>query len=447
MGINRLAAVGLFVVGGLLLFSVGLFFIGERRMLFGNTFEVFAEFAGIAGLQNGAIVRVAGMDAGEVELIQVPAGPASRFRVRMRIRNDLHPLIREDSVASIQSDGLVGNKFVQIEPGTEHAAIVPDGGTILSREPFDFADIMDQLSATIQTVNETILDVRLELDEALNSISATARSAEVLLEDVGGDARAIMTVGNRVSKDLAGIVAGVREGKGTIGQLLTDDTLYQRAKNIAAEAERAMATVRQATEEARAAIADLRGTDGPVQGLTGDLQQTLSAARDAMNDLADSTEALKRNFLLRGFFNRRGYFDLDDLTVQQYRNGALDTDDRRPLRVWLRADVVFEKDAKGVERLSAGGRARLDSAMAVFVKYPKTSPFVIEGYAGGLTADERFLASQQRARLVRDYLVSKFGLDPTVVATMPMGHEAESAPDGDTWNGVALVMFVPVPAL
>ena len=184
-----------------------------------------------------------------------------------------------------------------------------------------------------------------------------------------------------------------------------------------------------------------------MQGLTGDLQQTLSAARDAMNDLADSTEALKRNFLLRGFFNRRGYFDLDDLTVQQYRNGALDTDDRRPLRVWLRADVVFDKVAKGVERLSAGGRARLDSAMAVFVKYPKTSPFVIEGYAGGLTADERFLASQQRARLVRDYLVSKFGLDPTVVATMPMGHEAESAPDGDTWNGVALVMFVPVPAL
>ena len=447
MGTNRLAAVGAFVLGGLLLFGVGLFFIGERRMLFGNTFQVFAEFAGIAGLQNGAIVRVAGMDAGEVELIQVPGGPASRFRVRMRVRNDLHPLIREDSVASIQNDGLVGNKFVQIEPGTEGAAVLPDGGTVRSREPFDFADIMDQLSSTIETVNETILDVRVELDEALSSISDTARSAEVLLEDVGGDARAIIAVGSRVSKDLQMIVAGVREGKGTVGQLLTDDTLYQRAKNIAGEAERAMTAVRQATEEARGAIADLRGAEGPVKGLTGDVQQTLAAARDAMDDLADSTEALKRNFLFRGFFNRRGYFDLDDLTVQQYREGALETADRRPLRVWLRAGVLFEKDANGVEQLSEGGRARLDSAMSGFVKYPKTSPFVIEGYAEGVTGDERFLASQRRARVVRDYLVGKFGLDPSVVATMPMGHEAEGAPEAQTWDGVALAMFVPISAL
>jgi ABC-type transporter Mla subunit MlaD len=150
---TRLAAVGAFVIAGLVLFAVGLFFIGERRMLFGNTFIIFAEFQEIASLDNGATVRVGGMTAGEVETIEVPSGPASRFRVRMRVRNDLHPLVRTDSVASIQTDGLVGNKFVQIQSGTEQAAILPEGGTLKSREPMDIADLMEKLRETVERVN------------------------------------------------------------------------------------------------------------------------------------------------------------------------------------------------------------------------------------------------------------------------------------------------------
>jgi phospholipid/cholesterol/gamma-HCH transport system substrate-binding protein len=443
---TRLAAVGAFVLGGLVLFAVGLFFIGERRMLFGNTFVVFAEFQEVANLDNGATVRVAGMQAGEVEAIHVPAGPTSRFRVRMRVRNDLHPLVRTDSVASIQNDGLVGNKFVQIEAGSEQAALLPEGGTIQSREPIDIADLMEKLRETVEIVDAAVSDIRTEAEEALNAISDAARSAHEVVDDVGRDAREILAAGDRVSKDIEMIVAGIREGKGTVGQLLTDDALYQRAKGIAAEAERTMSNIRQATEEAKQAMADLRGEEGPVKGLAGDMHRTLASARDAMSDLAEATEALKRSFLFRGFFNRRGYFDLDDVTVQQYREGALDTRDRRALRIWLGAAVLFETDPQGVERLSTGGRARLDSAMSQFLKYPKTSPFVVEGYARAVTGDERFLLSRRRGQMVRDYIVGKFGLDPGLVAVMPMGEEAEGAPDSETWDGVALAMFVPAAA-
>jgi phospholipid/cholesterol/gamma-HCH transport system substrate-binding protein len=446
MTTNRLAAVGAFVIGGILLFAVGLFFIGERRLLFGNTFTLYAEFARIASLANGATVRVAGMQAGEVETIQVPSGPTGRFRVRMRIRNDLRPLIREDSVASIQNDGLVGNKFVQVETGTEQAPMVAEHGTIQSREPLDLADVMQKLIDTVDTVNTTILDVKVELDEALNSVSSTARTAQAVVEEVGRDAEVIMQAGARVSSDLETIVAGIREGKGTVGQLINDDALYERAKSIAAEAERVMTNVRQATEEARHAVTDFRSEGGPVKGLAGDMQRTLASARDAMNDLAEATEALKRNFLFRGFFNRRGYFDLDDVSVQEYREGALATGDRRVLRIWVAVQFLFEKDADGVERLSAAGRARLDSAMSQFVKYPKTSPLVIEGYAPGVTADERFVVSRRRAQMARDYLQGRFDLDPARLAVMPMGHEADGAPDGDTWDGVALAIFVPAAA-
>ena len=430
-----------------MLFAVGLFLIGNRRMLFAESFEVYAEFTEIAALDNGAKVRVAGMDAGEVENIRVPAGPGAPFRVRMRVRKDLHPLIRLDSVASIQNDGLVGNKFVQIDTGTEASPPVPDQGTIKSREPFDIADLMQAMSDTIGTVNTMLVDVKAELEGALSAVAGVAKDAQALMDVVGQDVRAILASTERITTDITAVVDGVRKGRGTIGRLVNDDTLYTSIRNIMGDAERAVANVREASEEAKGAIADFRGDGGPVRGITGGLQQTLTSARDAMSDLAETTEALKRNFFFRGFFNRRGYFDLDDVSTAEYRQGALQTRDRRVLRIWLSAEVLFEQDANGAERLSDGGRARLNSAMSQFVRYPRTSPFVVEGYAQAGTGDERYLTSRQRSQLVRDYLVETFSLDANYVATMAMGAEAQGSPAGDRWNGVGLALFVAANAL
>jgi phospholipid/cholesterol/gamma-HCH transport system substrate-binding protein len=443
----RPAVVGAFVVGGILLFGVGLFLIGDRRMLFSETFEVYAEFGEIAALDKGATVRVAGMDAGEVEHVGVPTGPGAPFRVRMRVREDLHPLIRLDSVATIQNDGLVGNKFVQIESGTDKAAPVPDQGTIKSREPFDIADLMQKMSDTIDTVNTMLVDVKSDVEVALKAVSEVAGDAKSLMNDVGKDVRVILASTERVTSNLAVIVDGVRKGQGTVGKLLNDDGLYVSVKSIMGEAEKVVANVRKASEEARDAIADFRGDGGPVKGLAGSLQQTLTAARDAMTDLAETTEALKRNFFFRGFFNKRGYFDLDDVSPAEYRQGALATEGRRVLRIWLSADVLFERDATGAERLAEGGKQRLSSAMSQFVRYPRTSPLVFEGYETAGTGDERYLTSRKRAQLVRDYLVSTFALDTNYVAVMPMGAEAVESPAGNSWNGVALAIFVPASAL
>jgi phospholipid/cholesterol/gamma-HCH transport system substrate-binding protein len=447
MGRERLAAVGAFVIGGLLLFAAGLFLIGDRRMLFTDTFRVYAEFKQVAALDTGAKVRVAGVDAGEVEEIRVPEGPSGRFRVRMRVRSDLRPLIRVDSIALIQNDGLVGNKFVQIQTGTEAAPAVADGGTIQSREPFDIADLMLTMSQTLATVNTMLVEVKSGVDEALGAVTATASDAQGLMKDLGGEVRTLLGSADEVSRDLKVIVGNVRAGRGTVGKLVNDEALYASVRSMAADAEKAVATVRQATEDARAAIADLRGQSGPVRGLTGDAQQTLQAAREAMADLAETTEALKRNFFFRGFFNRRGYFDLDDVSVAQYRDGALASKDRRVLRIWLDAGVLFEKDASGVERLGEGGKVRLDSAMSQFLRYPHTSPLVVEGYARDATGDARYLNSRTRAQLVRDYVLGKFKLNPNYLAVMPMGAEAADSPSGRDWNGVALALFVEKTAL
>jgi phospholipid/cholesterol/gamma-HCH transport system substrate-binding protein len=447
MNRTQAAGVGAFVLAGILLFGVGLFLIGDRRMMFSDTFEVYAEFANIGGLQNGAKVRVAGLDAGEVGTIGVPSGPSARFRVNLRIREDLHPIIRVDSVATIQTDGLVGNKFVQVEAGTEQAQIIPANGTIQSREPFDLSAMLLRMNDAVDLVSQTIIDLKSGIEGALESVTDTAKEAQALMNDLGTDARAIMASAQKVSGDLNTIVAGVREGRGSVGRLLTDDSLYKSVKGIAADAEKAVTSLREASEQAKGAVADLRSDNGPMKGIAGSLQQTLASAKDAMADLAENTEALKRNFLFRGFFNKRGYFDLDEISVQQYRQGALETKDRHVLRIWVAATVLFETDAKGQERLSEGGRTRLESAMSQFVRYPRNSPFVVEGYAREATNDQRFLLSRRRAQLVRDYLVGKFGLDPNFVSAMPLGSDATGSPAGDEWDGVALALFVATSAM
>lgn len=439
---NRLPIVGAFVIGGLLLFAFGLFLIGDRRMLFTDTFELYAEFAQIAGLQNGAKVRVAGLDAGEVETIHVPTKPSAKFRVKLRVREDVHGLLRLDSVASIQNDGLVGNKFVQVEAGTDQSPQVPDSGTIMSREPFDLGEMLQKMTETIDLVGKMVVEVKGGVDEALASFTAFAGDAQELTKDLGMELKAIAAASSKVAGDLQAVVAGVRSGRGSLGKFVNDDTVYVKVKSIVDEAEKAVTTMRAAAEDARAAISNVQGEKGPVQGITSQLQQTLANVRETFEDLAANAEALKRNFFFRGFFNRRGFFDLDTVPVEAYRQGALETDDRRVLRVWISSDVLFEKDANGRERLTDEGTRRLDSAMAPFLRYPRDTPFVVEGYAPGVTSDERFVGSRGRAQLVRDYLQGKYGLDGGYVGIMPLGNEAPDSPAGGTWSGVALAAFV-----
>lgn len=460
---GRLIGIGVFVVGGVLIFALGIFMIGDRRLMFAPQFDVHAEFEQIAGLQDGAPARVSGMDAGEVTGIAIPASPAGRFRVRMRIREDLRPLVRTDSVASIRTDGIVGSRYVHIEAGSEHAPAAADGGSIASREPLDFADLFAQGTKTIDSVNSTITELRSHLAEVVGVTTETAASANELLKTVSHNVETIGRAGRRVSEDAARVVEGIRAGRGTVGKLVNDDELYTRVTGIATNAEQAAKTARAAAEGARTAIERLQGglsSEGPVSSVVGDLRQTLSSTRDAMSNLAENTEALKRNFLFRGYFRDRGYYDLDALTMVDYRQGALAGEHREPIRIWLRGDLLFETAAsripatgsvrggiegtgtEGTETLSEDGRVRLDRAMAEVLRYPNNTPLIIEGYAEGNTRDVRFLRSAERARQVREHVIARYGLAPTRVGTMPLGNDADGSPSGSEWDGVSLAVWV-----
>ena len=440
----RLAGGGVFVVAGVCLFTVGLFMIGDRQMAFAKKFTVFTEFKKITGLAPGGIVRVSGAKAGTIKAIAPPSTPGGRFRVELEVSESLHPLVRMDSLASIETEGLVGGSYLGVGSGTGAS-----GATIQSKEPFEIAELMQQMSDTIAKVNDTIQKVNDSIDEmkgdvqrAVVSGADTIDDAHKLLTAVSGDVKAMAANGAKLSADAAQITETIRKGEGSLGLLVNDDELYRRATSVAKQADEIATSARQVVDQAKKTLEGFEAKDGPVEGMTASIKQTMGDARKAMSGFAESMEALKHNFLLRGFFKDRGFFNLSDISPADYRKGVLVRGGTQA-RVWLKAAVLFEPspDDPATERLTAAGKIRLDSALGEYAVRLPTGVLVIEGYAQPGTTGEQYLRSRVRASIVRDYLIDKFSLTPQTTGIMAFGKDSTGSPDGEAWDGVALAVF------
>jgi phospholipid/cholesterol/gamma-HCH transport system substrate-binding protein len=448
MNRKRGALVGAFVIGGLILFVGGLFLIGDRRLLFARQFELNTAFGKVTGLRVGTPVRLAGLEAGEVLEIVLPARPSEKFGVRMRLREDVRSLVRTDSVAGVQTDGIVGGAFIQIGLGTDAAPMVAPGATIIGNDPIEFADLIQEGRDTFRLLSREVTDVTAQVSGALVVLTETVTTANGVIAEVGGSAGKLAATGVEAMEQMRGtvaearvIVTNLKEGQGTIGQLLTDRALYDRLSGVGREAELTVRNLRETTDRARAAVEGFVSPTGTAQQISQTLRNTLASVQEVTSDMAESTEALKRNFLFRGFFRDRGFFDLDSVSREAYQSGALEGSERTALRIWVDAEVLFDLGPDSVERLTAAGRRRLDSIMADFVRYPRDSPLVVEGYADG--GDAPYLVSESRSQLVRDYLLGRFQRQATLTGVMPLSDQAEGSPRGDNrWSGIALTLFV-----
>jgi phospholipid/cholesterol/gamma-HCH transport system substrate-binding protein len=439
----RLAGVGIFVLGAVLLFGVAVFMIGDRQMAFTQRFELYTEFSKVTGLQPGAIVRVSGARAGEVIDITPPSQPAGKFRVRVQVSEQLHQLVRTDSIASIETEGLVGGSYLAISTGSAEAAQAPPLSTIGGQEPFEFADLLQQMNSTIGKVNTTIDEMRGELETTISSVSMTVQNANDLITDVSGDVRRMAAAGARVSDDLASMTTSVREGRGTVGKLFTDDQLYAHVTRIASNADEITTDARAVVAQARETLSGIQGSQGQVAGLTGSLKQTLDDARSAMSGLSENMDALRHNFLLRGFFNSRGYYDLEDISPAEYRKGALRSGGRTPVRVWLGTGRVFDTAASTeAPKLTEDGRRRLDSAIAPYLDRVSDGVLIVEGFAPEGGRDLQYVVSRARAVAVREYLLERFHLDPKGTGVMPLGADSSGSPEPGQFDGVALAFFL-----
>ena len=397
-------------------------------------------------------MRVSGARAGAIRKIVPPTTPGGKFRVELEITEDLHPLVRLDSLASIETEGLVGGNFLGVGSGTDASPTAAAGATIPSKEPFEIAELMQQMgdtivkvNGTIQKVNDTLDEMKEDVQRAVVSGADTIESAKQLLADVSGDVKTMAANGARLSADAAQITETIRKGEGSLGKLVHDDELYVRATNVAKQAEEIATGARQVVDQAKSTLAGFQSKDGPVEGMAASLKQTMDDARKAMSAFAENMEALKHNFLLRGFFKDRGFFNLAEISPGAYRQGALTRGGllKRSSQVWLKTAELFEP-APGdpaTERLTADGRARLDAAIGGYLDRSTAAVLMIEGYAQRGTKDELYLRSRVRASLVRDYLIAKFALTPQTTGAMPLGRESAGSPNGEAWDGVALAIF------
>jgi phospholipid/cholesterol/gamma-HCH transport system substrate-binding protein len=168
---------GIFVFTGILLLLAAIYYIGKRQQLFGQTFRISGIFSDVNGLQVGNNVRFSGITVGTIEDIEIVTD--TTVRVDMILEEEVRKFIKKDARATIGSEGLMGNKIMNISPGSSGQQPIQDNDFIATKKPFDFDEMLNK--------------VRLTTDNAL-----------------------------AITSDLSAIMRSIRYGKGTIGKLFMD---------------------------------------------------------------------------------------------------------------------------------------------------------------------------------------------------------------------------------
>jgi phospholipid/cholesterol/gamma-HCH transport system substrate-binding protein len=463
---NRPLIVGVFVTAGLALFTAGLFMIGNRHEAFAQHIELYAEFANLSGITQGTKVQVAGMDAGQVEGVDIPDAPPAKFRVKIRITEKLRGLVRTDSVVTLGTEGVVGNRFLAISAGTAHAPVAAPGATLAGAEPTDISALLDQAKGTIGNIDTTVLNA-----------NKLVTNANGLITTLGGNLNSTVTEVKTTVSNANELIAGIKEGRGAAGMLLRDEALADQVRQAVTNIQGATSDLKSAAANAgalvselqskgfpqkvdetltevhqtaknfnaasaqvRQVVADLTGPDEDGATAVATIRESLSNVSVAAVNMADETEALKHNFLLRGFFRKRGYYTLTALSPDTYRKdpifAAQNTD-----RAWLPADQLFHPDSHSVGELTSQGRSALSTTFGNYGQRIFQGPVVVEGYSDSEIVSDRLAVSRTRALLVRNYLQSHFHLDTGRLGAVALENRTPDRSAHTSWNGVAIVLL------
>lgn len=274
--------VGLFVAAGLALAMLTIFMLGSESRFFHRQYTLYSRFEDISGLRVGAPVQLAGIKVGYVDGIQLSSDLEQKnITVVMRISRGYRDRIRGDSTASIETQGLLGDKFIYVTMGSESQPVIPNKGVLptkVTTSIFALGDkageIMDNISEAAKTINDMLQSIQGKKGESdikaiLTSIKNTMQQIErgkglvhALIYDPKGEqvvadlARSLQAIGDVVSKadeegtagilanmrhasaDLRSILGSVRRGEGTLGKFITDPALYNDLRALFGRANR-----------------------------------------------------------------------------------------------------------------------------------------------------------------------------------------------------------------
>ena len=150
------ARLGAFILVAVIAFAVMIFWIGDKQSLFSHTYRISAPFDNVAGLEEGAPVRVGGVRIGTVDQIHLPHQPDDKISVELQLQNPTRNVIKKDSIASIETEGLLGSKYVAVSFGSLEAGQIADGDSIQSRPPIDYTDVAKKASEMLDSAKEAV---------------------------------------------------------------------------------------------------------------------------------------------------------------------------------------------------------------------------------------------------------------------------------------------------
>jgi phospholipid/cholesterol/gamma-HCH transport system substrate-binding protein len=212
---SRVARLGIFIFTTLAILAVGTFIVGNTHYLFTSTYWLKTQFSNVVGLDVGAGVRVGGVLRGTVRSIELPHRPGDKITVVMDLDARTHDIVKQDSVASIETAGLLGNEYMAVSFGTEGAANVHDGDTIASHPPIAMSDLVKK--------SDDLLD---SSQQAIKNVMQT-------------------------TANLSSISAKIDQGQGTVGALINDKTAY-------VELNETMDGMRETVAHAQAGVTDFQ---------------------------------------------------------------------------------------------------------------------------------------------------------------------------------------------
>ena len=361
---SRVARLGAFIIFTFAVMAAGVFVIGSKAYLFRPTYQLKAQFADVAGLAAGADVRVGGVHSGTVHRIDLPHRPGDEVTVVMDLDRSTHEILKRDSIASIDTEGLLGSQYVAISFGSAGQPEVRDGDLLQSKPPLEMAELLVKASSLLSTTQQAI-EKASEAATHLSSVSAKIDS-----------------------------------GQGSVGALINDKALYV---NLSQSADT--------------------------------LQTIMIQAQGGVTDFRANMEALQHNFLLRGYFDKRGYKDSADLVENEIGQLPLGAPTRTfsylPKQLFDNKDSVKLHNQQSLND-SGDFLAKSDFGFAVIV--------VSSGMEGDSQKD--LVLTQVRAMLIRDYLVQHFGFDDSQLKTLALGKQTSDA--SNVGSGSIQILIYPV---
>lgn len=304
---------GIFVIIGTLVFLAAIYFIGNKQNMFGNTSHLKAVFANVNGLQPGNNVRYAGIDIGTVTEIEMIND--STININMLIDNKIMYHIQKNAIATISSDGLVGNMIINIIPGKGEAPKVISGDTIESYSRIGTDAMLETLNVTNENaamLTADLLTITQEITQGKGTIGLLIRDT-VMAQDLKTTMRYLKQTSKGTAEsvtNLNNLITELNRKDNVIGTL-KDTIVANRMKKIIINLEKSSVEINKVVTNLNATVVNVKEGKGALNYLSNDpklvkqIDSTMTNLNKASIKLNEDLEALKHNFLFRGYFKKQ----------------------------------------------------------------------------------------------------------------------------------------------